>query len=56
MNIEEIISNLKSPRNPYDRDLKSLREAVFYVLGLIDKLEEKPEVKAEKPKKAKTDE
>lgn len=53
----EIIQQLKHPRNPYDRDLIAIREGLLSLLEPVEvKAEVKPEVKAEKPKKVKTDE
>jgi len=55
----EFIEQLKKPRNPYDVDLKALREAALFVISKIQEIEARlsvteavsHETTEEKPKK-----
>ena len=37
----DFLEDLNKPRNPYDKDLKALREAVFHILSKIEEIEGK---------------
>ena len=40
---EEFLERLKNPHNPFDKDLKALREGVLFLLDKVKALEGKPQ-------------
>ena len=53
MGIKSLLSKLKNPKNPYDVDLKAIREVLEKIIEAIDKLE-KAKGKVEKVTKKKS--